>query len=422
MSFVNKRYLIKLTILLSLVVFVLLTGTAMLAAELEPIKVGTIFPRSGPIALLGEQAWHGADIARRIVNEMGGVNGREVVFVDADAPDSQTASTEAGRLISQYGVKVIIGSLTSGNALAISAVAERNGVVLWETSGISDEITSKGYKYLFRTCDKGSNRGKAAMHLVAEVVAPRLGIPLNVIKVAVANEDSSYGEAQIDALLKEAEKLGINVVIHERYSSSTIDLTAMIFRLKEKEPDVIFAVSYVNDAILFWNQAQQYSLNFKAFIGGGGGWSDPQFGKVQGRAANGIFDIDMPSNIDINKYKMDSTRQLAKKFRSMYLKESGENEVPLSAEVVFTGTYILLNDVLPKAGPSYDADGIVEAAKTLDIKETIMGWTVHFDETNQNEGATPVTYQWQDGKTVIVWPFQWAEKEIENIPLPIFLK
>lgn len=421
MNFVNKKYLIKLTILMSLVIFILFSGVV-LAVEAEPIKIGTIFPRSGPIALLGEQAWHGADIARRIVNEMGGVNGREVVFVDADAPDSQTASTEAGRLISQHEVQAIIGSLTSGNALAISAVIEREGVVLWETSGISDEITSKGYEYVFRTCDKGSNRGKAAMHLVAEVVAPRLGIPLNEIKVAVANEDSSYGEAQVDALLKEAEKLGINVVTHERYSSSTIDLTAMMLRLKEKEPDVVFAVSYVNDAILFWNQAQQYSLNFKAFIGGGGGWSDPQFGKVQGQGANGILVIDMPSNIDSNKYKMDSTRQLAEKFRSMYLKESGEDKVPLSAEVVFTGTYILLHDVLPKAGPSYDADSIVEAAKTLDINETIMGWTVHFDETNQNEGATPVASQWKDGGTTLVWPFQWAEKEIENIPLPVFLK
>jgi branched-chain amino acid transport system substrate-binding protein len=345
------------------------------------------------------------------------------MFINADAPDSQAASTEAERLILQYGVKLIIGSYSSGNSLAISAVTERNSVVLWETSAISDEITSKGFKYLFRFCDRGSHRGEVAIHLIAELVAPRLGIPLNEIKVAVVNEDSSFGESQVNSLLKEAKKLGINIVSHERYSSSSaIDMTAMILRLKEKEPDVIFAVSYINDAILFWNQVQQYGANIKAFIGGGGGWIDPKFGEVQGQGADGILVVDMPTNISIDKYKMDDTRQLAEKFRSMYLKESGEDTVPLPAEVSFAGTYILLHDVLPKARPSYDADGIIEAAKTLDIKETTMGWTVHFDETGQNKGAMPVTYQWEDGKTVIVWPSQWAEKEVKNIPLPSFIK
>ena len=420
MSFANKQYLIKF--ILFLVIIVLFSGIIVLAAELEPIKVGTIFPRSGPLALLGEQAWHGADIARRMVNDMGGVNGREVIFVNADAPDSQAASTEAERLISQHGVKLIIGSFSSANALAISAVTERKSVVLWETGGISDEITSRGFKYLFRYCDQGSMRGKVAIHLIAEVVAPRLGIPLNEIKVAAVNEDSSYGESQVEGLLEEAKELGINIVIHERYSKSTIDLTAMILRLKQKEPDVIFAVSYINDAILFWNQAQQYGANIKAFIGGGGGWIDPQFGKVQGQDANGILVVDMPTNIGIDKYKYDDTRQLAEKFRSMYLKESGENIAPLCAEVPFAATYVLLHDVLPKAGPSYDGDSIVEAARTIDIKETTTGWAVRFDETGQNEGAKAVACQWEDGGTAVVWPYQWAEKEVKNIPLPAFLK
>lgn len=383
----------------------------------EPIKVGTLFPRSGNIAMLGEQAWRGAEIARQIVNEAGGVNGREVVFVDADAPNSQAAATETERLISQQGVRVIIGSLTSGNALAASAVTERNGVVLWETSGISDEITAKGYKYLFRTCDRGSDRGRQAMRVIAELIAPKLGVPVNELRVAIVNEDSSYGEAQMGGAKEEAEKLGINIVAHESYSSSATDLSAMVLRLKEAKPDVIFAVGYINDATLFWDQAKQYGLQVKALVGGGAGYTDPQFGKVEGERANGVLAIDMPTNIGLDKYRLEENRQVAEKFRSMYLKQFGGDKAPLSAEVGFMGAYVLLHDVLPKAG-SDDPDKIVEAAKSIHIEETVMGWPVVFDETGQNVEAKPVAYQWKDQKTYLVWPSKWADKEVEDIPLP----
>jgi branched-chain amino acid transport system substrate-binding protein len=48
----------------------------------QDIKVGTIFPRSGPTAMLGEQARRGADLARKMVNEKGGVKGKPVVFAN----------------------------------------------------------------------------------------------------------------------------------------------------------------------------------------------------------------------------------------------------------------------------------------------------------------------------------------------------
>ena len=37
-------------------------------SQAQEIKIGTIFPRSGAIAMLGEQAYRGADLARQMVN------------------------------------------------------------------------------------------------------------------------------------------------------------------------------------------------------------------------------------------------------------------------------------------------------------------------------------------------------------------
>ena len=421
MNFVNKKYLINC--ILCLVIICLVSGTTSLASELEPIKIGTIFPRSGPMAFLGEHGWIGCEIARQIVNENGGVNGREVIFINGDAPDSQAAATEAERMISQYGVEAIIGSYSSGNSLAISAVTERNGVVLWEVHGIADAITSRGFKYLFRYSDLASRRGKIANDFILNVISPMLNIPKNEIRVAVFTEDSSYGESLAQGLLKRAKEMGVNIVTHERYASSSIDLTSAILRLMESKPDVVFIASYVNDAILFWNQAQQYGADFKVVIAGGGGYIDPEFGKAQGKGANGLLVVDAPTNLSLDMYKYDENREVARRYHSIYKDMTGEDIVPLCTDEAMGGTYVFLSEVLPKAGPSYDADSIAEVVRTIDVKESIgTAWPVRFDETGQNMGDLAVVNQWENGATKIVWPPKYAVKEINNISLPVFQK
>jgi branched-chain amino acid transport system substrate-binding protein len=53
----------------------------------EPFKVGAIYPLSGANALLGSQCLAAVKIAVDFVNAKGGVQGRQVELVQADAPD-----------------------------------------------------------------------------------------------------------------------------------------------------------------------------------------------------------------------------------------------------------------------------------------------------------------------------------------------
>lgn len=94
-----------------------------------------------------------------MINEKGGVHGRQVQLIEADAPDPTIATTEAGRLVDQQGVEIVFGSLASGNALAIAGVTEKTGVSLIESGGVADALTDSGFKNVFRILDKGSLRG-----------------------------------------------------------------------------------------------------------------------------------------------------------------------------------------------------------------------------------------------------------------------
>jgi len=73
-------------------------------------------PLTGPLAGEGKRHLEGFEIVRDMINERGGVMGKKLVFTVADAPDPTAAATEATRLATREGVKIITGTFSSGSA------------------------------------------------------------------------------------------------------------------------------------------------------------------------------------------------------------------------------------------------------------------------------------------------------------------
>jgi branched-chain amino acid transport system substrate-binding protein len=107
-------------------VFTLLATQSIVFGFSEPVRIGTIFPRSGFLADLGIESWRGAEIARLERNEKGGIGGQKIIYVDTDAPNVDAAVSNAESLINREKVKVICGTYWSSGGYAASAVAEKN--------------------------------------------------------------------------------------------------------------------------------------------------------------------------------------------------------------------------------------------------------------------------------------------------------
>src|SRR5712691_3790300 len=60
-------------------------------------KIGVLEPLTGPLAGEGKRHLEGYEIVRDMINERGGVMGKKLVFVAADAPDPTAAASEANR-------------------------------------------------------------------------------------------------------------------------------------------------------------------------------------------------------------------------------------------------------------------------------------------------------------------------------------
>src|SRR5919202_1870928 len=76
-------------------------------------KIGVLEPLTGPLAGEGKRHLEGYEIVRDMINERGGVMGKKLTFVVADAPDPTAAATEATRLITREGVKIVTGTYSS---------------------------------------------------------------------------------------------------------------------------------------------------------------------------------------------------------------------------------------------------------------------------------------------------------------------
>ena len=87
--------------------------------------------------------------------------------------------------------------------------------------------------------------------------------------------------------------------------------------------------------------------------------------------------------------------------------------------LAWQATWVLLNNVIAEVdGNVEDVDGLIEAAKAIDIPVGTLptGYGVKFDEKGQNERCVIAIMQWRDGQLVTVYPDNLAQEEIVDLP------
>lgn len=400
----KKNWLLILGLCISLI----LAGCSGSSSEsADEIKIGTVFPVTGNLALLGSESYRGVELAVKAANENGGIDGKEIVLVNSDAVDPDAAQSEATRLINKEGLNLLVGSYSSGISYAATEVAERNGALYWELGAVADNVTDRNYQSVIRVNPPASSFSVQHIKFIKEVVAKQLGKETKDIKLAIAHEDSSYGTTIAEEAKKLAETEGMEVVTVQGYASSSNDLSSVVLNLKKAQPDVIIAVSYINDAILISKQAEELGYDLPVFLGSGGGHTLVDYQKSVGDLANGIFNMDFPQYAINTEYTPGM-----EDFVAMYEEEYGESPRSGHSLSNYMGMKVVLQ-AIEDAG-STEVEKVREAAMNIKIEKgtTATGWGVEFDPTSgQNSLSEPYMGQWIDGKLVTVWPADVAVTE-----------
>lgn len=383
-------------------------GLVLASPALADVKFGSLYPISGPLALLGEESARGLELAVEEVNAAGGVQGEQVVLVKGDAVDNNQATGEARRLISLEGVKAIFGTYSSSRVIAASQVSELAGIPYFELGAVADEVTGRGFKYLFRTNPTAENMGEDVINMLVDSIAPGLGKDPAELKIGIIYEDSSYGTSVAGHEDANAKAKGLNVVVKSGYPANTVDMSSLVLELRDAGADVVLQTSYQNDSVLFLQQANEAGYKPLAIIGGGGGYSmQPTADAVGHDVIEGVYDVDF-TQYAVNTEATPGLTEFVAAYEAKY------GESPRSGHSL--NNYVGAKAVLAAigGGEGFEPDQIVAAVKATDIADgtTATGYGVQFGETNQNERAFMLGMQWQDGKLVTVFPENAAVAEM----------
>jgi branched-chain amino acid transport system substrate-binding protein len=377
------------------------------AAQANDVRFGALYPFSGSLALLGDESFRGLEVAVEERNADGGVLGRQIRLIKGDAIDQNQAIAEARRLIGAERVTAIFGTYASPLAFAATQVAELQGVPYFEMGAISDPITERGFRYVFRTCPRASDFGAATVGGLVDALAPAFGVDPTSLRIAILHEEALYG--QTVAAFQEAHLRAqrLNLVEKIAYAARSVDLSSVVQRLRGVSADVVLHTGYQNDIVLFFRAMQEAGWKPRMVIGSGAGYSLSDTARAVGPAFEGVMNVDF-TQFAVNEDFAPGATAFVEAYKQRYGSE------PRSGHSLanYFGARVCL-DAVQRAGAA-DKDRIRNAMMAADVPDgtTPTGWGVRFDEKGQNTRARPFLLQWQGGRQVTVFPARAAVAQL----------
>jgi len=377
------KYILMLTVVISALAFI---SPAMVSAA-DTIKVGIVLPLTGSQAAFGEIEKQSFDLALEEINGAGGIKGKKLEFLmEDDTGRPEVGRSVAEKLITKDKVVMLGGGYSSSVTAGLAGVAQQNRIPFLINTGSADDITEKGFDYVFRLNPPASEYSSGVEEFLAEVVKPK--------SVAILYENTKFGTSSSKAFAESCEKLGIEVMLNEGYEHAGIDYKPILIKVKQLNPDIVYMVSYVMDAALLMRQSRELRLTPKLFIGGGAGFTLPEFTENAGKAANYVVSATLWHQV----LPLPGAMDYFNRFKAKYNKDTEYH----GAEA-YAAAYVI-KDVLSRA-KSFSPEDIKEAMSETKLL-TVFGpvkFVSYGKKINQNKLTTYVV-QWQDGKLQLIWP------------------
>ena len=356
----------------------------------DTIKVGIILPLTGEKANFGEIEWNSFKMALDEINKTG-VKGKKIELLredDTGKPD--IARSAAEKLLTKDNVVMLGGGYGSSETYAISGVAQQKKIPFLINTGSADNITEQGWNYIFRMNPPVSEYDNAAQDFYKEIAKPKTA--------AILYENTLFGTSGSKDFEKSCKAAGIQILIKEGYEHGAIDFKPLLIKVKNAKPDLIYMISYVMDASLLMRQAMELDINPRLFVGGGAGFTMPEFYRNTGKTAEGVFSADLW----IPTLPNPGSKEYYNNYKKIYGKETEYH----GAEA-YSALYVIA-DVLKRA-KSFSPEDIRQALAATDMKTAFGRVKFISYEKKTNQNRLPVyLVQWIKGKLECVWPKEFA--------------
>ncbi len=242
-------------------------------------NIGVAGPLTGPNAAFGTQLTVGASQAIADINAAGGVLGQKLNEITADdACDPKQAVSAANTLVGD-GVVMVDGHFCSSSSIPASAVYSDAGVIEISPASTNPKYTDAGTAFTFRTCGRDDQQGKVAAEYIFK--------HFKGLKVAVLDDNSTYGKGIADQVRLNLAKLGVPVAYNASYTAGDKDYSAIISRMKQAGIGLVYLGGYYSDTGLIVRQGETQGFTPQYFSEDAA--ATQQFWQISGPAGEGVL-------------------------------------------------------------------------------------------------------------------------------------
>jgi branched-chain amino acid transport system substrate-binding protein len=276
-------------------------GATLALSPLMAQKIGVINSMSGPEAPIGENITNGIKLAEEDLKKKGIT--LQLVWED-DTGKPQISMSAMEKLATRDNVVGVVGPYTSACSNAVAKLAEKYRVPLLIPAAAKEEITRQGLKHVFRM---NAPADRYASSLIDAALS--LGHPKSI---AFIYENTDFGTSTSKTAKDYVAQKGLQVVGDVAYPKGSADYRSSLAQIKSKNPDLVFMVSYVADAILLMRQSREVGLQPQAFLGAGAGFTTVEFAKEKAISEGVISCTQWTEDVNWPGAKEFSTRYKAK--------------------------------------------------------------------------------------------------------------
>ena len=325
-------------------------GSAPAASTQAPAEAGSFYfggvgPITGDAAIYGKAVMNGCQIAVDEINAAGGINGAQVQFkFEDDVADGETAVNAYNSLM-DWGMQVLVGPVTTGSAISVSAKVYEERVFALTPSASSPDVTA-GKDNMFQLCFTDPNQGSGS--------AVYMGANMAGTKVAVIyRNDDAYSQGIRDTFVAEAPNQGIEVVYEGTFTKDTAtDFSVQLTAAQSAGADTVFLPIYYQPAsvILAQAKAMGYAPTFFGVDG------------MDGILTMANFDTSLAEGVMVlTPFSADAQDEKTQSFVAEYQSRHGETPNQFAADG-YDCVYAL-KAALESAGctPDMSAEAICEA-------------------------------------------------------------
>ena len=196
------------------------TTSASAAAKTCVASVGLEAPLTGPVAPLGQEQLHFAQLAVAMDNA---ANKTQITLVQGDTQlQPAQATTVTQQFISNSSILAVVGPAGSQEVEAVGGPMGRAGMAFISGSATAVALTTGTYPTFFRVVSKDSVQGPQDANYIVKTLHPKA--------LMIVDDQEAYSTGLVSAMLPIFQAAGIKVD-HESVSQKVTDFSSLVAKV-----------------------------------------------------------------------------------------------------------------------------------------------------------------------------------------------